>query len=81
MTGDTSSSSSVTSYTRLEDFDWSLRLVLSSDKLSDLKKPLLMLSLDTIDANEAKKNHLLEMTSEELKAFIGKLKTVQKVGK
>ena len=69
------------SYSWLDDFDWSLRMVMSSDKLSDLHKPLLMLSLETTNANGEKSSQLLELTTEELKYLIGKLKTVQKVNK
>lgn len=67
------------SYSWLDDFDWSLRMVMSSDKLSDLHKPLLMLKLETTDANGDKYDHLVELTTEELKILINKLKTVQKV--
>ena len=67
------------SYSWLDDFDWSLRMVMSSDKLSDLHKPLLMLSLDTTKANGEKSSQLIEMTTEELKYLLEKLKTVQKV--
>lgn len=67
------------SYSWLDDFDWSLRMVMSSDKLSDLHRKLLMLKLETTDANGEKAEHLIELTSEELKYLIAKLKSVQKV--
>jgi hypothetical protein len=67
------------SYSWLDDFDWSLRMVMSSDKLSDLHKPLLMLKLEKTDANGEKSDQLIELTAEELKFLIAKLKTVQKV--
>lgn len=67
------------SYSWLDDFDWSLRMVMSSDKLSDLHKPLLMLSLETTKANGEKATQLVELTTDELKHLIEKLKTVQKV--
>ncbi len=69
------------SYSWLDDFDWSLRMVMSSDKLSDLHKPLLMLSLETTNANGEKTTQLVELTAEELKHLIDKLKTVQKVNR
>ena len=68
-----------TSYSWLDDFDWSLRMVMSSNKLSDLHKPLLMLKLETKDANGVKSEQLIELTTDELKLLISKLKTVQKV--
>lgn len=67
------------SYAWLDDFDWSLRMVMSSDKLSDLHKPLLMLTLETTNINGEKANQLIELTTQELKYLIEKLKTVQKV--
>lgn len=53
--------------------------MLSSDKLSGLRKPMLMLSLDTVDCNGVKKSHLVELTSEELRQLLDKLKAAQKV--
>jgi hypothetical protein len=53
--------------------------VLSSDKISGLRKPILMLNLETIDSGGTAQNQLIELTTEELKGFIEKLKTAQKV--
>lgn len=55
-------------------------MVLSSDKISGLRKPLLMLNLEVLDSNGGIQNQLIELTSEELKGFIEKLKVAQKVG-
>lgn len=58
---------------------FSVQLVLSSDKISGLRKPILMLNLETVDSNGTNQNQLIELTNEELKEFIDKLKTAQKV--
>lgn len=65
------------SYAHLCDFDWSVRLVLSSDKLSGLRKPLLLLKLDTVAADGSKSEKLVELNEEELDAFMASLKKVQ----
>ena len=65
------------SYGCLKDFDWSVRLVLSSDKLSGLRRPLLLLKLDTIGADGIKVEKLIELNELELDDFIQKLKKVQ----
>jgi hypothetical protein len=56
-----------------------LQLVLSSDKLSGLRKPMLMLSLDTVDCNGAKHTQLVELTAPELRQLLDKLRAAQKV--
>jgi hypothetical protein len=67
------------SYSWLRDFDWSVRLVLSSDKLSALRQPLLMLKLDTIGPDGTVVEQVLELTLEELKTFSETLISAQKV--
>lgn len=62
------------SYGRLKDFDWSLRLVLSSNKVSGLKKPLLQLKLDRELSNGQVDENLVEMDEEELDKLIATLK-------
>lgn len=65
------------SYGYLKDFDWSVRLVLSSSKLSALRKPLLLLKLDTVRPDGSKEEKLLELSESELDTLLDKLKTVQ----
>lgn len=65
------------SYSHLKDFDWSLRLVLSSDKLSGLRRPLLMLKLDVVGADGVKQEKLLELSEAELDVLLAKLKKAQ----
>jgi hypothetical protein len=62
----------------LKDFDWSVRTVLSSDKLNGLKKPLLVLTLETT-TDGISQSQLIELTSDELKLFLEELRASQKV--
>jgi len=67
------------SYSWLKDFDWSVRLVLSSDKVSGLRKPVLMLRLDTTNADCSVQETLIELDTEEAASLIQALKTAQSV--
>mmetsp|Transcript_16113 Transcript_16113/g.27192 ORF Transcript_16113/g.27192 Transcript_16113/m.27192 type:complete len:80 (+) Transcript_16113:84-323(+) len=71
------------SYEALCDFDWSLRMVLSSDKLSGLGKPLLQLKLDTTGTSKCdsdnKREHLVELDKNELNKLLKELKNAQAV--
>ena len=62
----------------LSDFDWSLRLVLSSSKLSGLRTPLVMLKLDRVRADGSIEEKMIEMDESELDSFISSLQKAQK---
>jgi hypothetical protein len=62
------------SYARLKDFDWSLRLVLSSNKVSGLRQPLLQLKLDRELPDGVLDENLIEMDEHELDNLIASLK-------
>lgn len=66
------------SYAQLKDFDWSLRLVLSSNKISNIRQPLMQLKLDTTGPNGEVKETLVEMNRQELEGFINTLKDAKK---
>ncbi|XP_061440426.1 COMM domain-containing protein 8 isoform X2 [Rhineura floridana] len=63
---------------RLLDFDWQLKLALSSDKLSMLQIPLLNLDLDLTE-NGNLKLFSIEMNKEELQNLISALEAANKV--
>ncbi|XP_053259554.1 COMM domain-containing protein 8 isoform X1 [Podarcis raffonei] len=63
---------------RLLDFDWQLKLALSSDKLSMLQMPLLNLDLDLTE-NGNLKPYSIEMNKEELQNLISSLEAANKV--
>ncbi|XP_072313289.1 COMM domain-containing protein 8 [Eucyclogobius newberryi] len=62
----------------LTDFDWQLKLALSSDKISSLQTPLLSLSLDVREKGVLRPV-TMEMTREELNTLITSLEAANKV--
>ncbi|XP_055719411.1 COMM domain-containing protein 8-like isoform X2 [Salvelinus fontinalis] len=62
----------------LQDFDWQIKLALSSDKISSLHTPLLNLHLD-VKENGALKPLSVEMNREELQTLISSLEAANKV--
>uniref|UniRef100_A0A3B4FRU1 COMM domain containing 8 n=1 Tax=Pundamilia nyererei TaxID=303518 RepID=A0A3B4FRU1_9CICH len=62
----------------LQDFDWQLKLALSSDKISSLHTPLLSLSLD-VRENGVLQPVTLEMNRDELGMLISSLESANKV--
>uniref|UniRef100_A0AAQ4R000 COMM domain containing 8 n=1 Tax=Gasterosteus aculeatus aculeatus TaxID=481459 RepID=A0AAQ4R000_GASAC len=62
----------------LQDFDWQLKLAVSSDKSSSLHTPLLSLSLDVRD-NTALQSVTMEMNREELNTLVSSLEAANKV--
>jgi hypothetical protein len=54
----------------LEDFDWSLRLVMGSDQLSTLRQPLLLLSLTIRKTNGEIEHKTLELDQERLSSML-----------
>ncbi|KTG02150.1 hypothetical protein cypCar_00030582 [Cyprinus carpio] len=63
---------------QLQDFNWQLKLALSSDKLSALNNPLLNLSLD-LKENGIQRTVNIEMNKEELHTLISALEAANKV--
>ncbi|XP_067137927.1 COMM domain-containing protein 8-like [Centruroides vittatus] len=62
----------------LKDFDWKLKLILSSDSLYNIREPCLELDL-TLVSDDEKKQLCVEMSKEELKNFIDTLEAAHKV--
>lgn len=63
---------------QLQDFDWQLKLALSSDKIATLQMPLLNLQLDVKENGEVKP-YSIEMSKEELQNLINSLEAANKV--
>ncbi|KAM6220883.1 COMM domain-containing protein 8 [Rhynchocyon petersi] len=63
---------------QLQDFDWQLKLALSSDKIATLQTPLLNLHLDVKENGEVKP-YSVEMSKEELQNLIKSLEAASKV--
>ncbi|XP_051508156.1 COMM domain-containing protein 8-like [Myxocyprinus asiaticus] len=66
------------SSTQLQDFNWQLKLALSSDKLSALNTPLLNLSLE-LKENGIQRSVNIELNKEELQTLISALEAANKV--
>ncbi|XP_075051366.1 COMM domain-containing protein 8 isoform X2 [Mixophyes fleayi] len=62
----------------LQDFDWQLKLAMSSDKLSTLQMPLVNLDLDIVESG-AIAPVSIEMNKEELQNLINSLEAANKV--
>ncbi|XP_029444189.1 COMM domain-containing protein 8 [Rhinatrema bivittatum] len=69
---------SAMSSAHLQDFDWQLKLALSSDKISVLQMPLVNLDLD-VRENDKIKPISIEMNKEELQNLINSLESANKV--
>ncbi|KAJ8385794.1 hypothetical protein AAFF_G00182380 [Aldrovandia affinis] len=63
---------------QLQDFDWQIKLALSSDKISSLQMVLLSLSLD-VKQDGVLKPVSLELNREELQTLINSLEAANKV--
>ena len=61
----------------LKDIGWNVKLVMSSDKLSNIKEPLMTLNLE-LETEDGIKSHLLEMNLSELKMLIESLEAANK---
>ncbi|GFO46884.1 comm domain-containing protein 8-like [Plakobranchus ocellatus] len=66
------------SKTVLADFDWKLKLALSSDKLASLQEPLLQVDFDVRDANGERREINLELNRTELAKLITSLEGCSK---
>lgn len=65
--------------TRLRDFDWSCRLVLSSSRYSTMRVPVLLLKLSLEKPDGALEDVVVEMGREKLDAVLQKLAGAQQV--
>merc|ERR1711973_663913 len=57
----------------LKDINWDVRLVLSSDRLSNINEPLVTVTFDVLSESNVVVKRRLEMNKSELKAFIESL--------
>lgn len=62
----------------LTDFDWQVKLSLSSDKISSVQEPITSLDLD-VQSQEGQQIHSLELSREDLKKLISSLEGANKV--
>ncbi|PVD34892.1 hypothetical protein C0Q70_06173 [Pomacea canaliculata] len=63
----------------LKDFDWQLKLVMSSDKLSSVNEPLLNVDLNLQDGTGSFEQVAVELDQADLKKFLASLEACSKV--
>eukprot|EP00002_Diphylleia_rotans_P025823 TRINITY_DN5126_c0_g1_i1.p1 TRINITY_DN5126_c0_g1~~TRINITY_DN5126_c0_g1_i1.p1 ORF type:complete len:202 (+),score=56.04 TRINITY_DN5126_c0_g1_i1:54-659(+) len=61
----------------LDDFDWKLQLILSSDKLADVKRPSAIVEFDICDVNGEKSKKTLDLSKEELDTILSSFSQIQ----
>ena len=64
----------------LVDFDWSLRLVLSSQKLSAMRKPVVVVDLTLRYADGSERPEMIELNQEDLDLVLQNFDNIEKVG-
>eukprot|EP00941_MAST-03F_sp_MAST-3F-sp1_P006158 g6158.t1 len=67
------------SSSHLADFDWSLRLVMSSNELSQMREPILILTLHISDSEGRRKEVVMELTKEKLGDLLSNCDKIGKV--
>eukprot|EP01027_Heterolobosea_sp_BB2_P000518 GEZU01000743.1.p1 GENE.GEZU01000743.1~~GEZU01000743.1.p1 ORF type:complete len:205 (-),score=47.07 GEZU01000743.1:22-636(-) len=68
------------SQSHLKDFDWKLQLILSSDKVSIMRQPLLLLNLYIYDTKQANTREvLIELTKADLDNLLGTFAKIHEV--
>ena len=67
------------SQAQLLDFDWKLHVMLSSDKMSEIRQPVLALKLQTQAGGQQAEDIEVEMTKEELDRVLKSMDTAMQV--
>lgn len=67
----------LTSTNRLTDFDWNVKLAVSSSTVLDLKQPLVTLRLHTTSLNDSQRDTVVEMTAAEVDSLLATLREAQ----
>jgi len=65
----------------LKDFDWQVKLVMASDKISYSREPILRLTLTLVKDDQTTKDVVLELSKDEVGNFISSLNAANKVVK
>ena len=63
----------------LKDFDWKVQVMLSSDKISEIRQPVLSLKLTTESAPGDTKDVVVEMTKEEADRVLRSMEAANEV--
>ena len=68
------------SYAHLDEFDWSLRVAMSSSSLSSMRKPILLLKLSLKRPGGEVESHVVELPKDALDGLIASMEGANKVG-
>lgn len=66
------------SLSRLDDFDWKLKLIMSSSQLSSIQQPVVSLDFDLTENGE-KRRQDIELSKDELSQLVASLEAANKV--
>ncbi|XP_062502853.1 COMM domain-containing protein 8-like [Corticium candelabrum] len=72
-------SATTVGHAQLKDFDWNLRLILSSDKIAVVSEPVVTVDFKVEDCGGESKQVSLEMNRDELKKILSSLEAANKV--
>ena len=64
---------------KLKDFDWQLKLIMSSDKLSNIHQPVVAVDFTILTSGGKTQNKTLEMSKDELKRFLTSIEAANRV--
>ena len=64
---------------RLTDFDWQVKLVMSSDKVSNIQEPVVSVNLALQSSDGSSRNRTLEMSKEGLQKLLTSIEAANKV--
>ena len=67
------------SYAHLDEFDWSLRVAMSSSSLSSMRKPILLLKLSLKRPGGEVESHVVELPKDALDGLIASMEGANKV--
>ena len=64
---------------RLTDFDWQVKLVMSSDKVSNIQEPVVAVNLALQSSDGSSRNRTIEMSKEGLQKLLTSIEAANKV--
>lgn len=70
--------SSSLSENRLTDFDWQLKLVMSSDKVSNIQEPVVAVNLALQNSHGQNRNRSIEMSKDDLQKLLSSIEAANK---
>lgn len=66
---------------KLQDFDWQLKLIMSSDKLSGINEPVVSVDFNIQTCDSGVENKTVELSKEELKKLLTSIEAANRVSR